>query len=240
MTDETTNLPIVTQDGFDLVDPSERLIQGEILKCNDGHWFTRHGQDFEHGKPMLVVNMARALQHWQFEQPVATIVEKPGQPFPDADDLNAAIPRDQWENGLDGKPRPPWQLQYVVYLIDPIDGGMYTYLNSTKGARIAFDQLRSRMNNMRALSGKQLVPVVELDERRVSKEYNKIGPFFRPVRWLEFRGASTPAVPRLIEHGAASNQPGENTAPARSAPWDDDGIEPNVAARPLPRATTRS
>ena len=64
------------------------------------------------------------------------------QPLPDIDELNAKIPEEEWETGLDGKPRPPWQKQYIVYLVDPTDAGIYTYINGTFGARIAFDRLK--------------------------------------------------------------------------------------------------
>ena len=40
------------------------------------------------------------------------------QPLPDPKVLNAAIPVEEWEIGLDGNPTPPWKLTYVIYMVD--------------------------------------------------------------------------------------------------------------------------
>jgi hypothetical protein len=80
-------------------------------------------------------NSLRRLR-WRDQQPVETITERPDQPLPDVDKLNAKIPKKQWELGLDGQPRPPWQLEFVVYLMNPETADLWTFINSTTGARI--------------------------------------------------------------------------------------------------------
>jgi len=60
-------------------------------------------------------------QHWKDGTPVQTIVKQPGKPLPDVMELNNAIPQEEWEDGLDGEPRPPWVKQHVAYLINPVD-----------------------------------------------------------------------------------------------------------------------
>jgi hypothetical protein len=109
---EQTNLP--AQQGED---EGDRMIRGSLLKFVDGLWSTRDGEPIP--ELLLVMNITRGLQRWQDGMPVETIMQKPGITLPDVDDLNAAVPQDQWEDGLNGEKRPPWQLNCVVYLVDP-------------------------------------------------------------------------------------------------------------------------
>ena len=96
---------------------STRIIQGVILRCVDGHWSDRDG--LTPPAELLAMGTTTALQCWQDGTPTDTVVERPGKPLPDVNELNAQIPEAEWEEGIDGKPRPPWVMQFVVYLIDP-------------------------------------------------------------------------------------------------------------------------
>ena len=100
------------------IDTSERLIHGSLLKCVDGRWSTQDDPDMT-GTQLLALTTAKAIQRWQLKEPVDTVVDT-GTGLPDIDELNATIPRTEWELGLDGQPRPPWQRQYVVYLLDTV------------------------------------------------------------------------------------------------------------------------
>ena len=88
-----------------------------------------------------MLNTAEALQRWENQRPVETIVKQPGRPLPDADELNAKIPKKRWEKGLDGQLRAPWVKQHIAYLLDPKDASVFTFINSTVGARIAVERL---------------------------------------------------------------------------------------------------
>jgi len=109
MTSEETsseNLPaVVGDDGFDDTDIDDRLIKGTILRAVDGVWSTRDGTDLP--SVLIALSTTKAVQHWQDQKPVETIVKEPGKRLPDIEELNAKIPKKKWEAGLDGEPRAP-------------------------------------------------------------------------------------------------------------------------------------
>lgn len=199
MSDETiSNLPaVVPDDGFDNTDSADRLIQGSIIRCVDGVWSSRDGSDL----PSALIGLAttEALQRWQDQKPAETIIRTPGQPLPDVDALNAKIPKKKWEAGLDGNPRPPWVKQHIVYLLDPRDASLFTYLNSTAGAWIAVRELRDKVAMMRKLRGVNVVPLIELSAKPMKTQFGmKQRPFFKIIDWRDLGGSQT-AVP-AIEH----------------------------------------
>ena len=150
-------------DGWDDADGTDdRVIQGTLIKCVDGHWTNRDKNAIPAGTQLLALATHQLLQHWHDGQPVETILKKPGEPLPDIDELNAKIPQEQWETGLDGKPRPPWQKQHLVYLLDGTNAERFTFINSTVGARIAVENLKDQVKWMRAMRGADVFPVVEL------------------------------------------------------------------------------
>jgi hypothetical protein len=160
-----------------------RIIQGVILRCVDGHWSDRDG--LAPPAELLAMGTSSALQCWQDGMPTDTVVEQPGEPLPDVNELNAQIPEAEWEKGIDGKPRPPWVLQFVVYLIDPHTGETYTYINGTTGARIAVERLQDKFKWMRALRG-NVVPIVKLDSRPMQTKFGqKMRPDFTVIEWRE-------------------------------------------------------
>ena len=73
-------------------------------------------------------------------------VRTPTNPLPDIDELNAKIPQDQWDLGINGKPRPPWVHSYAAYLLDPIDASIATYINSSGGAQAGIRPPNDRAN----------------------------------------------------------------------------------------------
>jgi hypothetical protein len=177
-----------------------RLIQGVILKCVDGHWADSDG--LTPSSELLVLGTTRALQCWKDKEVLDEIIERPGEPLPDVDELNEQIPQDEWENGLDGNPRPPWQLNYVAYLLDPKSADMYTFLNSTVGARIAVERLNNKLQWMRALRGENVAPIIKLDSRPMKTSFGvKMRPEFTILDWREFdvRIGITPTPMKQIE-----------------------------------------
>jgi hypothetical protein len=53
---------------------------------------------------MLVIGYTTVLRRWKDKKP--EYITK--HPLPDPEQLNATIPIEGWEIGLDGKPREPW------------------------------------------------------------------------------------------------------------------------------------
>jgi hypothetical protein len=142
-----------------------RLIHGIILKCVDGHW--KDSDDITPTGEMVVVHTTRALQCWKNQELLDYEIEQPGETLTrdHADELNAPIPKEEWGLGLDNQPRPPWAINWVVYLIDLTAGQRYTYLNSTWGAQVGVEKLEDRMNVQRALRGPGVRPIIKLDSR---------------------------------------------------------------------------
>jgi hypothetical protein len=175
------------------IDTRERLIQGSLLKCVDGHWSTSDNPAMT-GHQLLGLGTIKALQRWHTDEPPETIVDE-GAGLPDVKALNASIPKDTWEIGLDGQPRPPWQMQYVVFLLDPNDASLFTFANGTIGARIAWERLINRVTWMRALRGATIYPVVTLDSRPMKTQYGtKQRPEFTPTDWRDFGGSAEAAI----------------------------------------------
>jgi len=198
------NLPVVMVrgDGFDHVDQNDRLIQGPILRCVDGVWSAKDETELPPDKGYVALSTALALQRWENRLPAETIIKRPGELLPDVDDLNKKIPQKKWEKDDDGKPHPPWQKQYVVYLLDPATAAVFTFLNSTKGAEIAVERLKHRVKLMRALRGDRVVPVVKLDSKPMSTQFGvKERPEFTILDWREL-GGSLSGVPVIKQIGA--------------------------------------
>jgi hypothetical protein len=168
-------------DGFHIT-PSDRTIRGTLLRWTDAEgWSDRDGT----APPpvLLVTSCAEILQRWE-DKKVADVIRD--LPLPDPDDLNATIPKAQWEIGLDNKPRPPWSRAYVVYLLDPLTGTVYTYCNGTTGARIAYEQLGERVTIIRALRNARVLPVVRLEQRPFRTAYGmRSRPHFEIIDWRQ-------------------------------------------------------
>jgi hypothetical protein len=58
--------------------------------------------------------------------------------------LNDAIPKSEWGEDFNGNPKGPWQLDYVLFLVDPADGTKLICCNGTAGQRIAYESLKER------------------------------------------------------------------------------------------------
>jgi hypothetical protein len=197
---KTEKLPVIIDDGFsEDSEADDRLIQGEILSCVDGQWNYRDGKDVPADKLFIALGTTEAVQGWRNRECFYRVVKKPAQPLPNIDGLNAQVPKDQWEVGLNG-PRPPYVHSFVVYLLDPADASLFTFINHTGGAAAAVRRLKDRVTWMRQLRGEKVSPVVKLGKRLHSKAYGKWGPEFVVQDWRDLSlGLSAQAAPRQIE-----------------------------------------
>jgi hypothetical protein len=226
---ETKNLPatVAGSDGFDDSDEGEqRLIRGTIIRCVDGDWFDKEETKFPLGTQLLALGMTQALQHWQdgtvIEPPIRKI---PGQPLPDVEELNAQIPKSEWEESMNG-PREPWQHVYVVYLLEPKTGTIYTFINNTVGARIAYERLQDRVKWTRALRGEKVYPLVALDNKPMKTQHGlKKRPEFTVIEFRDLGGGSPTTVPAIgPKTGPSDQQVGKPVEPVTSAEAMDDEI----------------
>ncbi len=203
------------------IDTSERLIHGSLLKCVDGRWSTQDTPDMT-GRQLLALTTAKAIQRWQLKDPVETVVDA-GTGLPDIEELNAKIPRAEWEPGLDGLPRPPWQLQYVVYLLDPvrrIDLHL-RQLDSWREHRLgAFG--RSRCLGCGRSRKLICFPLVLLDSKSMKTKMGvvKQRPEFTIIDWSDLSGG--PAIAqqqqRAIEAKPATAKPAPVGKPVKAPP----------------------
>jgi hypothetical protein len=201
----TANLPVLSDDGFEDSSNSDRLLQGTRAICIDGKWTKPDGTEIPSDKQFLVLGTAEGLQHWQDGALVEEIIKKPVEPLPDVAKLNAEIPEDTWEDGING-PRPPWVHRFAAYLLDLSDGSIFTHMNHTTGAIVAVRELKSRVKWKRALLGRKVMPIVSLGKRLVSKTYQKWGPDFIIVDWRDFGPLPATSAPRQLESHAEQNQ----------------------------------
>jgi hypothetical protein len=219
------NLPaVITDDGFDNTDIDDRLIKGTILRAVDGVWSTRDGTDLP--SVLIALSTTKAAQHWQDQKPIKTIVKEPGRRLPDVEELNAKIPKKKWETGLDGEPRAPWVIQHIVYLLDPRDASVFTYLNSTAGARSAVRELMDKVAMMRKLRNANVVPLIELSAKSMPTKFGtKLRPFFKVVDWRDLSGEPQAAITSptrpMLDVGASVKPVSLKEEMADEIPWDD-------------------
>jgi hypothetical protein len=151
-------------------------------------------------------------------------------PFPDVDDLNAAIPESEWELGVDGKPRKPWQKQLLVFLIDVKTCAVFTFATSTTGGSMAFENLGEAIKWRRALREANSVPIVALASAPMPTKFGmKRRPHFKIEGWHEVPVASpaqldptvTAPSAQLVEH-KAEDQAATTSEPQRADDIDDE------------------
>jgi hypothetical protein len=217
-------------DGFGGSITNNRFIRGQILRWNDtGGW--SDGDGLRPQEELLVLACNEGLQRWKGKK-ADNITTKP---LPDANELNASIPMAEWEFGIDGKPKPPWAHVAIVYLIDPRTAGLFTYLNSTVGAHIAWDVLREKVRTMRALRGERVLALVRLSARPMRTRVGmKTRPEFEIIGWRLLGGGDGNvgggSGPKVIEGPKAIENCPPETPPAESHPAESRQKKPLAAA----------
>lgn len=204
------NLPAATDaprvDGFagyedgvegDEQESSNRVIQGELIKFSNGsEWIGRDDAELSSELELIVIDILRIVQKWVDGNPVETIILEPGQRFPNIEDLNAQVPKEEWREGPDGRPRGPWQAQHVVRMLNPADMTRYSYPTGTVGGAIAVRDLVDRTNWMRKFRGEHVYPVVTLADTYMRTRFGgRQRPHFDIKRWVAAPGDGDRALP---------------------------------------------
>src|SRR5262245_5386314 len=102
----------VDDDGFSGSFSSRRHTSNYLRWTDARGWEDRDG--LKPPEVMLVGFVAEGIQRWEDKVP-KLITDKP---LPDPDELNAAIPVEQWPDGINGKD-PPWKAVVVIGVADP-------------------------------------------------------------------------------------------------------------------------
>jgi hypothetical protein len=224
-------IPPSSDGGFSSGLPGDRVTRGTIARwsANTG-WVDRDGLPIP--TTMLVIGHTTVLRRWKDKRP-EYITE---HPLPNPDELNAAIPIEEWENGLDGKPRPPWALTYVIYLVDLKTAALFTYAHDTFGAMQAYNALEERIAVMRILRGEHVFPIVHLEKRPWKSATNgmQMRPHLEPTGdWRSpggFQSVAQPSTPQIS--GPAAVTPPVSTPAAPAAPTST----PTTPTAPPPAA----
>jgi hypothetical protein len=187
---------------------SRGVIRGTCVKfTNEATWVTSDDEELPAELELIVVDIGRVVQRWKDGQPIETIVLAPGQKYPDVNALNEAVPKDEWAEGPDGKPRGPWQAQFIVYLLNGATMDRYTYPTGTTGGAIAIRDLVDRVTWMRRFRGQHVYPLVALRDVFMPTRFGgRQRPHFNIKRWVKLGddGTALPAAetPLLTDQGA--------------------------------------
>jgi hypothetical protein len=194
--EDNGSLP-VSFDGGGLHD-DDRLTRGAIAKCVDGIWSVKNDPTFRADAQFLCIGTGEGLQSWQNQMVIESRRKTPGVNLSDLrDELNARIPREQWEADLSGKPRAPWQHVWFAYLVRLSDGAIFTLINSTVGCRICVRELADRVEVTPTLRQMHVAPIVKLGCKPMKTEFGiKQRPHFEIVEWRSF---GTPPAPTPVQ-----------------------------------------
>ena len=167
---------------------NEQLIQGQLIKFNNGSWARHDVGQLRTESSWLAIATTRALQRFVDGVPETILKEHPNDELPDPDKLNAAIPQEQWPIGLDGEPQPPWSRQFVVYLLDVRDAMMVTFLSNATGSAIAVGELERCILWKRALhGGQEIYPLTRLADAPFKTRFGlRRRPNFPILGWRQF------------------------------------------------------
>jgi hypothetical protein len=228
----TTNVLVPPSNGGGL--PGDRVIRGTVARWSaTTGWVDRDGLPLP--DTMLVIGYTTVLRRWKDKKP-EYITE---HPLPDPKQLNAAIPVEEWEIGLDGNPTPPWKLTYVIYMVDAgKTGGLFTYAHDTYGAMLCFNNLEEAIGVVRLLRGEHVYPIVRLDKRQwKSRKYGmQTRPHLDPIEWRTPGGGGPKLAPQSptpqLTGPATAPTPAPTPAPAPTAP------APTAAPTPAPAPAT--
>jgi hypothetical protein len=220
-------------DGFRGSLSSGLFRSSNYLRWTDANsWFDRDG--LKPPSPLLVPAIDEALQKWK-DNKQELIHDKP---LPDIEQLNAAIPQSEWERGLDGNLRKPWEHVVIVLMVDPNTGRSFRYTAATRGAHIAYDDLKEAVIMTRALRGVSVIPAVNLSERPFKTNFGmRKRPHYEIIGWKTPGGdgqavVAKPATPQLSGPTTAAQAP-PNPVPPTAAPSSTPAPTSNPA-KPKP------
>jgi hypothetical protein len=200
----------------------DRFIRGTFARWNDSQgWIDRDGLPLP--EMMFVIGHTTVLQRWKNGKAEV----KTTHPLPDVEELNKAVPVQEWELGLNGKPRPPWELTFVVYMIELKTAAIYTYANSTFGAMLAYNHLEEQIDVMRMLRGEHVLPIVRSEKRPMKTQFGmKTRPHWQIVDWRTPRGSGPVLAPQ-------SPTPQLSSSTTATSPATDMALAPVAASTPV-------
>jgi hypothetical protein len=180
-------------------DGDDRVIKGQLLTfdANAGRWML-DGNSPPPDLKLLVAGTVSVAQLWKGGKPLTTLWPNDVPSLASAvEEGNDRVPKEEWEEGVDGKPKPPWAISRVVYLVDPNTAKKYTTAASTTGQKIACELLTDQIETMCRLRGAEVYAVVELGIGSFRTKFGtrKPRPDYNVVSWRCIGSDATPALP---------------------------------------------
>src|SRR5262249_55221436 len=139
----------------------------------------------------------------------------------------------------DGRPRKPWALTYVIYMVNLKNGTLYTYANSTFGAMLCYTNLEEQVAVMRMLRGEHVYPIANLDRRPMKTAFGmKTRPHLEIIDGRDPKGGDGPLVqspsPPQLPPAATATTPA--TTSSDEAPTTTPSTAPSSAPPPASSA----
>jgi hypothetical protein len=154
------------------------------IKFIDGR-VSANGQPVPQDAEFIALRCEQIGRHFPAEGGIEMFTIDDAHPISLIDELNNAIPREDWRTGLSGAPEEPWKLCDIVYLVREIDGATFRMTNSTRGMAIACENLVNQVRTIRRIRGADLLPVVKIGSAPMkTRQGIKMRPSFDIVRWL--------------------------------------------------------
>ena len=213
---------------------SDRVTRGTVARWSETTgWVDRDGLPLP--PIMLVIGYTTIIRRWVDRRPI-DITE---HPLPDPVVLNAEIPTEQWEIGMDGRPRPPYAMTYVIYMVDAEKtGAVYTFANSTFGSMLCYTNLEEQVAVMRMLRGAHVFPIVRLSKRPMKTAFGmKTRPALEIIDWRAPGGGGGGGIPAVSPSSAPQlTGPLAATPPTAATPASATST-PSTTSSATPSAT---
>jgi hypothetical protein len=171
-------------------DRPARSMQGESkLKFVDPNWSV---DDIPcNGRELICYDKTYSVIRWKDDRsgPEQVIpVARDAKP-PNLKEMNAKIPQEEWNIGLNNLPEPPYQLQRCLEFLDPVSMERLSWPHNVTvvASSRAAEELEGRIKITRCLRGEDVFPLVRLEHRHMPTQYNPRGrqrPYLAIIKWV--------------------------------------------------------
>jgi hypothetical protein len=160
-------IPGPADDGFGVTSfDNSRMFQGARVKFGTDGQYRVNDQVLPPLMELLLGSMATIAQNWHDKKLIDERRKPPEQSHAEFTDMIEALNEESdpetWELNLSGEKRPPWAIYEVAYFIDLKTAQRFTLALATVGMRIAASEIRQMVNDMRAIKGQYVFPLVKL------------------------------------------------------------------------------
>lgn len=162
---------------------------------NEARWETTpDGTDYT-DRELTAINVRRTEIRWGDGRPEVRELA-PGEQYRDLEALNATIPKSEWREGPDGRPRGPWQRQHILEFVDLNGMQRFWWPTSTVGGSRCITDLRDRIMLMRRFRGENVYPTVRLTHTFMPTRFGgRERPHLEVKAWIKIGGGEAEALP---------------------------------------------